>query len=111
MSDHEIKLAIEGSAATEAAEALLAIEGLSGSYEAQEGVNRDGGLSAIATIIGIVGGTAALAEQIRKWYVEYKQRKNAKTIEKVLIVTPNGRFLLENATVEQISKALEPLAK
>ena len=110
MSDG-ITFAIEGSAAVEAAEALLAIEGLSGGLEAEDGLSKDGGLTAIATIVGIVGGTTALAEQIRKWYVAYKKRQSTKTIEKVLIITPNGRFLLENATVEQISKALEPLAK
>jgi hypothetical protein len=75
MADTGIVFAIEGSAAGEAAAALLDIEGLSGSYEAEAGVSKDGGLSAIATIVGIVGGTAALAEQIRKWYVEYKQSK------------------------------------
>ena len=63
------------------------------------------------TAAGLVGGSMAIAEQIRKWYVVYKQRQDVKRIEKVLIVTPNGRFLLENATTEEIAKALEPLAK
>lgn len=108
---NSITFAIEGSAASEAAEALLEIEGLSGEYEAEDEVSKDGGLTAIATIVGIIGGTTAIAEQIRKWYAAYKKRQSTGKIEKVLIITPNGRFLLENATVEQISKALEPLAK
>jgi hypothetical protein len=58
--------------------------------------------------VGIVGGTLAIAEQIRKWYQEYKQSRSGKRIEKVLIVGRNGqRLLLENATVEQIQKILE----
>ncbi|MGB6300992.1 MAG: hypothetical protein WBF90_33120 [Rivularia sp. (in: cyanobacteria)] len=47
------------------------------------------------------------AEQIRKWYLEYKQHKSGKKIAKVLIVGKNGeRLLLEGATAEQINKIL-----
>ncbi|MEL7071206.1 MAG: hypothetical protein AAGN15_21520 [Cyanobacteria bacterium J06581_3] len=109
--ENGIEFVIEGSGATEAAEVLLAMDGVSGEVETDDEVTRDGGLTAVATIVGIVGGTVALAEQIRQWYVAYKKRQDQQTIEKVLIITPKGRFLLENATVEQISKALEPLAK
>jgi hypothetical protein len=106
-----ITFAIEGSAAAEAAEALLALEGVSGELEIDTATQRDGGATAIATIIGIVGGSVAIAEQIRKWYVEYRQAQRTKTIDKVLIVTSNGRFLLEDASVEQISKLLDSLAQ
>lgn len=106
-----IQIAIEGTAATEAAQALLEIEGLSCEYEVDSEVTRDGGLTVIATVVGLVGGTMAIAEQIHKWYMDYKNRQGTKKIEKVLIVTPNGRFLLENVTIEEISKALAPLAK
>jgi len=107
----DIKIAIEGTAADEAARSLFEIEGLSGEYAADSKVMRDGGLTVIATVVGLVGGTLAIAEQIRKWYQEYKNRAGAKKIEKVLVVTRNGRFLLEDATIEEIAKALEPLAK
>ena len=107
----DIKIAIEGTAATEAAQALFEIEGISGEYEVNDEVTRDGGLTAIATVVGLVGGTMAIAEQIYQWYERYKSRQSIKTVEKVLIVTPNGRLLLENATIEEISKAIEPLAK
>ena len=106
-----ITIAIEGGSADEAAIALLNLDGIQGEYEPDETVSRDGGLTAIATIVTIVGGTMAIAEQIRKWYTEYRQRPGDKKLDKVLIVTPNGRFLLENATINEISKALEPLAK
>lgn len=62
-------------------------------------------LVTIATIVAIAGGTLAIAEQIRKWYKEYKQG-NGKTIEKVLIVG-RRRVLLENATIEQIKQILD----
>jgi hypothetical protein len=48
-------------------------------------------ITTIATIVGIVGGTMAIAEQIRKWDQEYKPGKK---IAKVLIVSSNGRGLL-----------------
>lgn len=108
---NDLKIAIEGAAAQEAAIALFEIDGLTGDYERDPETTRDGGLTVIATVVGIVGGTIALAEQIRQWYVDYRQRQDVKKIEKVLIVTPRGRFLLEDATIEEIARALEPLAK
>ncbi|MEO1400372.1 MAG: hypothetical protein AAFV72_03855 [Cyanobacteria bacterium J06635_1] len=107
----ELKIAIKGAAAPEAAASLFEIDGLEGGYETDPAVSKDGGLTVIATVVGIVGGTVALAEQIRQWYVAYKQRQDVKTIDKVLIVTPHGRFLLKDASIEEIAQALEPLAK
>lgn len=107
----EIKIAIEGTAADEAAQSLLEIEGISGEYAVDKEVVRDGGLTAVATVVGILGGAITIAEQLRKWYKEYKNRTGAKKIEKVLVITRNGRFLLEDATIEEIARALEPLAK
>jgi hypothetical protein len=106
----DIQLAIEGEAAIEATESLLQIPGISGTWETNSEPEREGTLATIATIIGIVGGTIAIAEQIRKWYEEYSKSKKGKKIEKVLIVTPQGRFLMENATTDEIAKALEQLS-
>ena len=101
----EIKFAIEGDGAIEATEEFLALEGIEGSYVVDEEIQREG---VLATIVGIVSGTLAVAEQIRKWYQEYKQGKSGKRIAKVLIVGRKGeRLLLENATIEQIRKVLE----
>ncbi|MHC0063981.1 hypothetical protein ACWATR_13920 [Nostoc sp. UIC 10890] len=58
----EIQVEIEGEGAPAAAEALLEIPGISGTCEVP--TQREGTLAAIATIITIVGGAAALAEQI-----------------------------------------------
>ncbi|XWK86850.1 MAG: hypothetical protein U7127_21980 [Phormidium sp.] len=103
-----ILIEVQGQDAVAATEELLAISGLSGSYEVDEAVEREGTLATIATIVGIVGGAIAIAEQIRKWYQEYKQGKSGKTIEKVLIVGKDGkRLLLENATLDDIRQILE----
>lgn len=100
----EIRMVIEGEGAVQATEALFQIPGISGTWTTQTELEREGTLSTIATIVGIVGGTMAIAEQIRKWYQEYKQPKSGKKIVKVLIVGRNGqRLLLEDATIEEIS--------
>lgn len=104
----DILIEVQGQDAIAATEELLSISGISGSYEVDSEVEREGIVATIATIIGIVGGTIAIAEQIRKWYQEYKQGKSGKKIEKVLIVGKNGkRLLLQNATLEEIQKILE----
>jgi len=76
----EIKFAIEGEGAIEATEELLALEGIEGSYAVDEEIQREGVLATIASIVGIVSGTLAVAEQIRKWYQEYKQVSRAKRL-------------------------------
>jgi hypothetical protein len=105
----EIQLSIEGEDAVAATEALLAIPGISGSYQVNaEAPEREGVMATVASIVGIVGGTLAIAEQIRKWYQEYEGKKSGKKIDKVLIVGRNGRrLLLKDATVEEIRKILE----
>ncbi len=105
----DIHLAIEGEDAVAATEALLAIPGISGNYEVSaESPRKETVVATVATIIGIVGGAIAIAEQIRKWYQEYKANQSGKRIEKVLIVGRNGRrILLEDATIEEIRQILE----
>lgn len=105
----EIQLAIEGEDAVAATEALLQIPGISGNYKVNaDAQEREPVITTVATIVGIVGGTIAIAEQIRKWYQEYEQKKSGKKIDKVLIVGRNGRrLLLKDATVEEIRKILE----
>lgn len=101
----DIQIAIEGQTTPTATQSLLAIPGIEGNWETEEITERGEPLTTIATIVAIVGGTVAIAEQICKWYVEYRQRNQ---IEKVLIIGRNGeRILLENATVEQIKQILE----
>ena len=104
----EIKFAIEGEDAITATKELLAIEGITGNYTVNsEEIKKEAVITTVATIVGLVGGTLSIAEQIRKWYQEYKQQQSGKKIAKVLIVDSNGRrLLLENATIEQIRQIL-----
>ncbi|ACC83998.1 hypothetical protein [Nostoc punctiforme] len=70
----EIQLAIEGEDAMPTAgyayaatEVLLAIPGISGNYAvSSDAPEREGITATVATIVGIVGGAIAIAEQIRK---------------------------------------------
>ena len=104
----EIKFAIEGDAAIAATEELLTLSGIEGSFTVDEELQREAVLGTIVSIVEILSGALAVAEQIRKWYQEYRQGKSGKKIAKVLIVGRNGdRLLLENATIEQIRKILE----
>ncbi len=106
-----MKLEIQGRDAVVATKELLAIEGLEGSYQTLDEVERgevNTTLVAIATIVGIVGGTLNIAEQLYQWKERYFQNPTGPRIEKVLIVAPNGnRLLLKDATVEQIQEILE----
>jgi hypothetical protein len=104
----DIQIEVQGQGAIEAMEELFSISGLSGNWETEGEIEREGTLATIGAIVGIVGGTLAIAEQIRKWYGEYKKGKSGKKIEKVLLVSRSGqRLLLENATIEQIQQILD----
>jgi len=104
----DIQISVEGRDAVAATEELFAISGLSGNWETIGDNEKEGTLTTIGAIVAIVGGTVAIAEQIRKWYQEYKKGESGKKIEKVLIVGRRGRrLLLENATIEQIKQILD----
>ena len=105
-----MKIEIQGQYAVQAAEELLSIEGLSGSYETVSEVEREGTLVTIATIVGITTGTLTIAEKLYQWNQKYQkslQNRGGARIEKVLIVAPNGtRLLLEDPTLEQIKEII-----
>ncbi|MEH1884783.1 hypothetical protein [Nostoc sp.] len=106
----QIQIGIEGEGAPAAAEALLEIPGISGSYEVP--TQKEGTLAAIATIVGIVGGAAALAEQIRKWYQEWHKSHPGKRFEVEIFDPVSGnRILLEEATIEEITEILKSISK
>jgi hypothetical protein len=106
----EIQIGIEGEAAPAAAEALVNIPGITGSYEVPP--QKDTVVAAIATIIGIVGGAVALAEQLRKWYQEWQTAQKDKEFHVVIYDPETGnRVLLKNASVEEITEILKSLSK
>ena len=106
-----MKIEIQGRDAVSATEDLLRIEGLEGRYEKVDEVEREGTLATIATIVGIVSGTVTIAKEIYGWYQKSQKSKGANfnpRIEKVLMVSSNGRhLLLKDATIDQIQEILE----
>ena len=102
-----IQVFIEGEAAASAAEALLNLSEISGELS-EDAIKKTDPLTATATVIAIVGGTLAIAEQIRKWYHNSQRDRSGKTFE-VLISGGGKRVYLEDATVEEIQAILESL--
>ena len=103
-----MKMEIVGREAEAATQELLAITGIEGSYETLGEPQKAEVLTAIATIVGIVGGTMAIAETLYQWYQRWKQKDSGKSLEKAMIVTDDGqRLLLKDATIEQIKELLE----
>ena len=106
-----MQIEIQGQDAIQATEELLNLEGLEGSYETVDEVEREGTLATIATIVGITAGTLTIAEKLYQWNQKYQkslQNPVGSKIEKVLIVAPNGnRLLLKDASVEQIQEILD----
>jgi len=107
-----MKIEIQGRDAIKATEELLAIEGLEGSYQTIDEVEREAAtLATIATIVGIVGGSLTIGEKLYQWKEKYQKSLEdpiGARIEKVLIVTDdNRRLLLKDATVEQIKEILD----
>lgn len=103
-----IQLEIEGKGAVAASEALLNIEGLSGSYTTEDGVQRELALGTIASIVGITAGSMTIANHIYNWYQKYHQANSDDRIEKAVLIDRKGkRVLMKNATLTQIHKALE----
>ncbi|MCL1465030.1 hypothetical protein [Argonema galeatum] len=56
----DIKVEIQGQDAAAATEALLAIPGISGSWEPIAGTRRETVLATVATIVGLVGGNSPI---------------------------------------------------
>ena len=106
-----MQIEIQGQDAVKATKELLNIQGLEGSYETFDEVERgevNTTLVTIATGIAIASGTLGIADQLYQWKERIFQNPTGSRIEKVLIVAPNGnRLLLKDATVEQIQEILE----
>ncbi len=102
----DIQIAIEGRDAVEATKELMESPGLSGTWEAPSETTREATLAAVAAIVGITAGAAAVAEQIRRWYKEWRTGKPGKSIEKAVLIVDEKRILLEGASVDDIQQIL-----
>jgi hypothetical protein len=105
-----VQLEIEGKDAVAATEELLASEELQGNYEIPDEVERADTVVTIASIVAIVSGSMTVAEKLYQWHQKYQKAQTNQTeprIEKVMLVTPKGRLLLKDASIEQIQEILE----
>jgi hypothetical protein len=106
----ELKIVFEGIEAEVAAEALVKLPDVTGSWTASDEVKRDMSLSTIAAIIGIASGTLSIATNLKKWYEDYQGSEQHK-IENVVIITPKRRLLVDEATPEEILAFLKQAAE
>lgn len=108
----EITIEIQGQDAISAVEELLKIEGVQGSYETIDEIEKDskGTITTIASIVGIIAGTMTIGEKLYQWCQKYQQPETSNTqpIEKVIIIMGNdNRLLLNDKTPQQIDEFLE----
>ena len=108
----EIEFSIEGTGAEEAAQELFDMKGVMGHWQidvdAEDDPDNEGTLTTLATIVGITGSAYTIAEQIRKWYMDWKKGKKDKKLKKIVLVTSDGRqMLLDHVSVNSLSKMLE----
>ena len=68
-----MQIEIQGQDVVKATEDLLNIQGLEGSYETVDDVEREGTLATIATIVGITAGTLTIAEKLYQWNQKYQK--------------------------------------
>lgn len=106
----EVQITVEGEDSITATQELLAIPGISGKLETEEEASKEGTLATIATIVGLTVGVIEIAERIYKWYQKAKESRPGKTFDAV-IESPNGRLLLEDATIEEICEILKALPR
>lgn len=106
-----IQLIIDGTGASPAAAALRALPGLTVATADDQATGATRGLDLLTVTANIVTITSglAVAELLRQWYREWRQGKENKTIDKVIIIAGNQRLLLENTTKEQLAKILETM--
>jgi hypothetical protein len=107
-------IAIEGPGADRALADFLAIEGISGSAQSTRPgkIYRDGGvLVAIGAVIGVASGIAQVVSSILDWRERWKKANENKPLSVTIEDARGNRLLLDNATPEQITVALQTLAR
>ncbi len=106
-----MKIEIQGRDAVQATKELLAIEGISGSYEIEDKIEKEGTVAIVVVTVTVIAGIVTIADNIHRWIEKYnscQQNPNESRIDKVLIVTADGRrLILEGITVEQIKEILK----
>lgn len=108
----ELELSLEGTGAEEAAQELFDMKGVVGHWQMDVSEDLDGEdiLMTNATLVGISGDAAEIAQQICNWYMEWKQGKQGKKLKKVVLVDPHNRqMLLDHVRVSNLTQMLAKL--
>ncbi len=111
------RLLIEGASAVDAVEDLARTPGIELRWSAPAADEPEKiviTLSVIATIVGIVGGTATIADQISRWWQRWKDRSGpdeGRAVEKVVIEIDERRILLGALTDEEVARLLDEISK
>jgi hypothetical protein len=84
-----MQIEIQGADTIKVDQDIVEMEGVQGSYEVISEVKKEGTLATIATIIGIISGTIAIAEKFYQLKQKIDSPETPK-IERVLIVSKNG---------------------
>ncbi|MGF1513512.1 MAG: hypothetical protein ACFB5Z_07435 [Elainellaceae cyanobacterium] len=93
----DILIEVQGGDAVAATEEMMAIEGLSGTYEVEGEDEKEGVLVTIATIVTIVGGTMAIAKELYQWYRAAKAKSVSPSAR-------NHKFLQHHITQPQLER-------
>jgi hypothetical protein len=112
-----VRLLIEGASAVDAVEDLARTSSIELRWSAPAADEPEKiviTLSVIATIVGIAGGTATIADQISRWWQRWKDRSGpgeGKAVEKVVIEIDERRVLLGALTDEEVARLLDKISK
>ncbi|HEY9298762.1 hypothetical protein [Microcoleus sp. FACHB-68] len=102
----EVTMAIEGTGAVEAAEALLSSPDITrGTWQPVEATRPDKVVSVIVHILSAASGEA-LSQQINNWYQKYQEALLAKKIDKVVLVANGKRLLLEESSLDDLRQTI-----
>ena len=106
-----MKIYIEGDDAELAGEELAALEGVDAQVETPKKTDtRTFSLAAAASIVAILGGSAALAEQLRSWHAKWKGEESG-SFKAVIELDDGSRISLDDASPDQIADVLKALKK
>lgn len=101
----EVRMAIEGEGAVEAAEALLSSPDITGTWQPVEATRRDKVVSVIVHILLAASGES-LSEQINNWYQRYQQAVLDKKIDQVVLVANSQRLVVTDSNLEDLRRII-----
>ncbi|MGX2993597.1 hypothetical protein JNUCC64_04760 [Streptomyces sp. JNUCC 64] len=103
-----IRILIEGTAAERAARELAALDGVDDTVRILpvDPTLREPVLMTVAAVVGIVAGSAALAEQITRWWGRWRGRPDAPV--RVVVIVDGRRVPLRELDGPALERLLAP---